>query len=215
MADFSNTGAKALTSTECAPCLPARILEGARAKILEGTFLFVDFSNAFDSIKRGMMEQILLAYGLLPKETVTAIMVLYKNAKVKVRKLLWHCYWCSTRGYISPILVHNLPKLCTSNVDRSNERKWFYIKKKQEADDTPQKLLQTQTTKMTKHFWQIYLLQLNPYCVVWSRLHINADKTEFNVLIKKETLHTKWWFSEISGQVHLPRKQCLIYWKWH
>ena len=29
------------------------------------------------------MEQILLAYGL-PKETVTAIMVLYKNMKVKI-----------------------------------------------------------------------------------------------------------------------------------
>ena len=30
------------------------------------------------------MEQILLAYGL-PKETVTAIMILYRNPKVKVR----------------------------------------------------------------------------------------------------------------------------------
>ena len=25
----------------------------------------------------------------------------------------------------------------------------------------------------------------------------------------------KWWFSEISGQVHLPQRQQLIYWKWH
>ena len=33
---------------------------------------------------RGKMEQILLAYGL-PKETVTAIMILYRNTKVKVR----------------------------------------------------------------------------------------------------------------------------------
>ena len=32
------------------------------------------------------MEQILLAYGL-PKETVAAIMMLYKNTKVKVRSL--------------------------------------------------------------------------------------------------------------------------------
>ena len=46
--------------------------------------LFVDFTKAFDSIHRGEMEQILLAYGL-PKETVAAIMILYRNTKVKVR----------------------------------------------------------------------------------------------------------------------------------
>ena len=38
----------------------------------------------FVSIHRGKMEQILLAYGL-PKETVAAIMLLYRNTKVKVR----------------------------------------------------------------------------------------------------------------------------------
>ena len=48
------------------------------------TRLFVDFTKAFDSIHRGKMEQILLAYGI-PKETVAAIMILYRNTKVKVR----------------------------------------------------------------------------------------------------------------------------------
>ena len=38
---------------------------------------------AFDSIYREKMEQILLAYSL-PKETIAAIMILYKNTKVKV-----------------------------------------------------------------------------------------------------------------------------------
>ena len=61
-----------------------RILEGVRAKNLEATILFVDFTKVFDSIHRGNMEQILLAYGLT-KETVTAIMMLYRNTKVKVR----------------------------------------------------------------------------------------------------------------------------------
>ena len=61
-----------------------RILDGGRAKILQATILFVDFTKAFDSIHRGKMEQILLAYGL-PKETVAAIMTLYRNTKVKVR----------------------------------------------------------------------------------------------------------------------------------
>ena len=60
-----------------------RILEGVRAKNLEATILFVDFKIAFDSIHGGKMEQILLAYGL-PKEAVAAIMILYRNTKVKV-----------------------------------------------------------------------------------------------------------------------------------
>ena len=59
------------------------ILEGVRTKNLEATILFFDFTKAFDSVDRGMMEQILLAYGL-PKETVAAIMMLYRNTKVKV-----------------------------------------------------------------------------------------------------------------------------------
>ena len=91
-----------------------RILEGVRAKILEATILFVDFSKAFDSIHRENMEQIFLTYDF-PKETVAAIMMLYKNTKVKV---------CSPDGdtdyidivvgvlHISPIPVYYLPKLC-------------------------------------------------------------------------------------------------------
>ena len=46
--------------------------------------IFVDFTKAFDSIHRRKMEQILLAYGI-PKETVAAITILYRNTKVKVR----------------------------------------------------------------------------------------------------------------------------------
>ena len=61
-----------------------RILEGVRAKNLKVTLLFVDITKAFDSIHRGKMEQILLAYGL-PKESVAAITIPYGNSKVKVR----------------------------------------------------------------------------------------------------------------------------------
>ena len=60
------------------------ILEGVRANILQATLIFVDFTKAFDSIHRGKMEQILLAYGI-PKETVAAITILYRNTRVKVR----------------------------------------------------------------------------------------------------------------------------------
>ena len=52
-------------------------------KNLEATLLFVDISKVFDSIHRGKIKQILLANSL-PKETVSAIMILYKNTKVKV-----------------------------------------------------------------------------------------------------------------------------------
>ena len=61
-----------------------RIINGVRAKNLEATELFVDFSKASDFIHREKMEQILLANGL-SKETVTDIMMLYKNMKVKIR----------------------------------------------------------------------------------------------------------------------------------
>ena len=60
-----------------------QILEGVHAKNLEASILFVDFTKAFGSIHSGKMEQILLA-NVLPKETVTAIMMLYRNTKVKV-----------------------------------------------------------------------------------------------------------------------------------
>ena len=53
-------------------------------KNLEATILFVDFTKAFDSIHRGKMEQILLTYSL-PKDTVAAIIMLYRNTKVTVR----------------------------------------------------------------------------------------------------------------------------------
>ena len=59
-----------------------RRIKRVRAKNL-ATLLFLDFSKAFDSLLRGKMEQILLAYGL-PKATFTAIMMLYSNMKAKV-----------------------------------------------------------------------------------------------------------------------------------
>ena len=56
--------------------------------IICATILLVGFCKAtilfVDSILRGKMEQILLAYSL-PQETMAAIMMLYRNTKVKVR----------------------------------------------------------------------------------------------------------------------------------
>ena len=61
-----------------------RVIEGVCAKNLRATLLFVDLSKAFDSIHRRKMKQKYLAYGL-PRRTVTAIMMLYKNTKATVR----------------------------------------------------------------------------------------------------------------------------------
>ena len=88
-----------------------------------------DFSKAFGSIHRRKMEQILV-YDL-PKETVTAIMVLYRNMKVKVRSPdgdtdFFDIVAGFLQGYI--IFVYDLPGLCTLNVDRSNKRKLLYAK---------------------------------------------------------------------------------------
>ena len=63
-----------------------RIHESVRAKNLQATILFIDFIKAFESIHRGKMEQILLS-NCQPKETITAIMMLYRNTKVKVSSL--------------------------------------------------------------------------------------------------------------------------------
>ena len=59
------------------------ILEGVHTKKLQAKILFVDVTKAFDFFNRGKMEQILLPFGL-PEETVAAIMMLYRNTKVKV-----------------------------------------------------------------------------------------------------------------------------------
>ena len=48
------------------------------------TILIVDFTKAFESIQRGKIEQILLAYSI-PKETIAERTILYRNTKVKVR----------------------------------------------------------------------------------------------------------------------------------
>ena len=60
------------------------IIEGANAKNLTATILFINFSNAFDSIHRGKMAEILNAYGI-PDEIISAIMIAYKNTKSIVR----------------------------------------------------------------------------------------------------------------------------------
>ena len=67
-------------------------------------------------------------------------MMLYKNMKAMVYSLDGNTHFFDVvrenfvRIYISAIYVYNLPRLDTSNVDRSNKRKRFYTKKGQEVE---------------------------------------------------------------------------------
>ena len=130
-----------------------RILEGVRAKHLEATILSVDFSEAFDSIYREKMEQILLAHGL-PKETVTAIMMLYKNTIVKV------CYSDEDTDYFdtaagvlqgetlaSHLFIIFRDYVLRPSIDLMKDNGFKQARK--EAEYTPHKQLRTQTTPMT------------------------------------------------------------------
>ena len=128
-----------------------RILEGVQAKNLQATLLFVNFTKAFNSIPRGKMEQILLAYGL-PKETVAAITILYRNTKVKVRSSDGDTeYFDIVAGvlqgdtlapYLFIICLDYEHQLIKSEIMASS---W----QRKEAEDTPQKQLSTSTMPMT------------------------------------------------------------------
>ena len=57
---------------------------GWESQNLKAVLVFVDFSKAFDTIHRGKLAEIMVAYGI-PQETVSVIMILYKNSRSMVR----------------------------------------------------------------------------------------------------------------------------------
>ncbi|XP_063680102.1 uncharacterized protein LOC134815494 [Bolinopsis microptera] len=60
-----------------------RIMEGARAKNLKATMVFIDFKKAFDSVHRGLLMKILKAYGI-PEAIVRLIEGIYTSTKANV-----------------------------------------------------------------------------------------------------------------------------------
>ena len=128
-----------------------RILKGVQAKNLQATLLFDDFTKAFDSIHRGKMEQILLAYGL-PKEIVAAITILYRNTKVKVSSpdgdteyfdiLAGVLQGDTLAPYLFIICLHYVLR---TSIDKIRENGFELTKKR----STQQKQLLTPTTPMT------------------------------------------------------------------
>ena len=60
-----------------------RIIEGAKAKNLKATIVFIDFKKAFDSVHRGLLMKILRAYGI-PDDIVRLIERMHEGTKAKV-----------------------------------------------------------------------------------------------------------------------------------
>ena len=128
------------------------ILEGVRAKNLQATILFVDFTKAFDPIHRGKMEQILLTYGL-PKETVAAIMMLYRKTKVKVRSSDGDTDYFDIIADVlqgdtlaSYLFITCLDYMLRTSIDKMKE--WFQADKEKK-----QKILCTNNYRCGLHRW--------------------------------------------------------------
>ena len=165
------------------------ILEGVRAKNLQLTILFVDFTKDFDSIHRGKMEQILLAYGI-PKDTVASITIPYRNTKVKVRSPDGYTdYFDIVAGVLQgDTLVPYLFIICLDYmlrtlIDKIKENGFELTKKRirryptktiTDADDSDDIAILANTPNQTETL--LHSLEL---AAAGIGLHVNAHKTEY------------------------------------
>ena len=143
------------------------------------------------------MEQILLAYGI-PKETVAAITILYRNTKVKVRspdgdnRILRHCSRSTTRGHAGSVSLYHLSRLRTlePSIDKIKENGFELTKKRSRR--YPQQQLPTRLrrwhsdtgkyTDQAEHF--LHSLERAAASI---GLHVNAHKTEYSAITKQGT----------------------------
>ena len=176
-----------------------RILDGVRAKNIQATLLFVDFTKAFDSIHRGKMEQILLAYGL-PEETVAAITILYRNTKVKVRSPDGDTkYFNIVAGVQGDTLATYLFIICLdyvlrTSIDNIRENGFVLTKKRSrrypaktitDADYADDRALLANTPNQAET-----LLHSLERAAAGIGLHVNAHKTEFMCFNQKGDIST-------------------------
>ena len=166
-----------------------RILEGVRAKNLQVTLLFVGFTKAFDSIHRGKMEQILLVYGI-PKETVAAITILYRNTKVKVRSPDGDTeYFDTVAGVLQGdtlapylfiicldyVLRTSINKIRENALELTKKRSRTYLAKTiTDTDYTDDMAILANTPNQAKT-----LLHSMERATAGIGLHVNAHKTEY------------------------------------
>ena len=141
------------------------------------------------------MEQILLAYGL-PKETVAAIMILYRNTKVKVRLPDGDTeYFDIVAGVLqgdtlAPYLfIICLDYVLRTSIDKIRENGFELTKRRSKR--YPAKQSRTPTTLMTWRYWRIRLIKQSHYCTVWNEpqlaLASMSMHTKLNICVT-----TKW-----------------------
>ena len=63
-----------------------RLIEEVKSKNMNSIITYIDFRKAFDSIDRGRMFKIIIAYGI-PKPLVNMISITYENTEAKVLTL--------------------------------------------------------------------------------------------------------------------------------
>ena len=185
------------TTLHCANILTIRrILEGVRAKNLQTTILFFNFTKAFDSIHRRKMEQILLAYGL-PKETIAAIMILYRNTKVKVRSHDGDTdYFDIVAGILqgdtlgSYLFIICLDYVLRTSIDKIKENGFKLTKKRSRR-------YPAKTITNTDYADDIALL-LNALAQAKTPLH-NLERA-----LASMSMHTKWNTCALIKQVTFP-----------
>ena len=177
-----------------------RILEHVRSKNLQATILFVDFIKAFGTIHNDKMDQLLLAYGL-PKETVAAIMMLYRNTKVKVRSPDWDTdYFDIVAGVPqgdtqAPYLFIICQYVLRTSIDKTKEsgfkltkerRRRYTTKTITDADYTDDTALRANVPAQAKT-----LLHGLERAAAGIGLHINAYKTEYMSFIQTDDIFTR------------------------
>ena len=99
--------------------------------------LWLAADNGSWPITRMLIRRSLRGGKCLPRETVTAIMMLYKNMKAMLRSLdgdwfLRLCRWRLARKYISAIHVNKQPRLCVMNLSWFNKRMVHIQKEKKQ-----------------------------------------------------------------------------------
>ena len=155
----------------------------------QAIILFGDFTKAFDSIHRGKIEQILLVYSI-PKEIVAAIMVLYRNTKVKVGSPDGDTYYFDiVAGVLQadtlapcPFIIC-LDYVLRKSIDKIKENRFELTKKRSrrypaktitDADYADDIAILANTPKQAKT-----LLNTLERAAAGIGLHVNAHKTEY------------------------------------
>ena len=162
------------------------------------------------------MELILLVYGP-PKETVAAIMILYRNTKVKVRSPDGDTEYFDIvvgvlQGDTLPpyLFIICLDYVLRTSIDKIRENGFELTKKRS-------KRYPAKTITDTDYADDLALLANTPNqaetllhslerAAAGIGLHVNVHKTEYMCYNQTGNNHTRRSLSEASGQIHLPRK---------